>query len=151
MDSIIAPVVLSATALVSNLMSSAKNARELAKLSSDSDLKVAIGEMLSDIIEVKLRVSDLDDENRALKAQLLLKASLTRTSEFGYWFKDGDVGDPLCPKCYEGRGMLIYLPAAERLDRGILRVCRECKHMFWEREFASDNRSNEQGISWMGR
>ena len=133
MDSIIPPAVLSVASLVSNVLSSAKAAKELAKQSGDAELKERIGELFDSILDVKERVLELDEENRKLREQLAEKTQVERTSEFGYYFAQDDP-DPLCPKCYESARKLIHLTAAQRSNGGVVRDCRECSFQFWEVE-----------------
>jgi len=87
---------------------------------------------LSNVLEMKIKILELDEENRKLKEQLNQKGSIKRESRTGFYFKDEAMDDPLCPKCYEGDGKLIYLPASERWSGGIRRVCRECHSYLWE-------------------
>jgi hypothetical protein len=132
MDSILPTAVLSASSLLNNLLSSAKNARELVKLSSDAALKEQIGDLLEAVLEVKIRVIDLDEENRRLREQIARKQSLTRDSTFGYW-KSADDPDPVCPKCWEGAGKVCFLSPIEMTDSGATRrSCRQCEHQYWE-------------------
>jgi hypothetical protein len=69
--SIIPPVVLTVTLLVGGLVSSAKTARELPKDTSNHELKAAVSDLYDDVLSVKARVVDLDEENRALRESYL--------------------------------------------------------------------------------
>jgi hypothetical protein len=131
MDSILPPAVLSVASLVSNVLSSAKAAKELAKQSGDSALKEQIGELIDSVLEVKQRVLELDEENRSLRQQLAKKAAVRRDPQFGYYFAEGDA-DPFCPKCYESSAKLVHLTQSEPWSGGIRRNCRECRDTFWE-------------------
>lgn len=131
MDSIIPAAVLTVSTLVNNALTSAKTVREVAKQSQDSALKDQISDLYDAIIDIKARVLEIDEENQQLRAQLAQRASVKRTSEFGYYFVASDP-DPHCPKCYEGSGKLIHLPASERWSGGIRRVCIECHQPYWE-------------------
>jgi len=71
--SIIPPAVLTATQLVGGLIASAKTARDLAKDSSSHELKAAISDLYDEVLNVKERVLDLDEENRSLKSELARK------------------------------------------------------------------------------
>jgi hypothetical protein len=102
--SIIPPVVLTATQLVGSLVASAKNARDLAKDSSNSDLKAAISDLYDDLLSVKERVLDLDEENRKLRAQLEQKDEVVGPfNPHGYFYKKTDDAKekPLCPRCFQ--------------------------------------------------
>jgi rubredoxin len=113
-------------------VSSVRAAKELAKDSSDTELKERIAEVYDSFLDIKDRVLDLDLENRTLKEQLAKRATFKRTSEFGYYFADGDP-DPYCPKCYEGAGKEIHLRKAIHTSGGrVTRGCRECGYSFIE-------------------
>jgi hypothetical protein len=131
MDSIVPHAVLTVTSLVNSALSSVRAAKDLAKDSSDTELKLRIAEVYDSFLDIKDRVIDLDLENRRLKEQLAQRANFKRTSEFGYYFADGDP-DPYCPKCYEGTEKEIHLPKASNRAGGFMRVCRECQHAFVE-------------------
>lgn len=131
MDSIVPHAVLTVTSLVNSALGSVRAAKELAKDSSDTELKERIAEVYDSFLDIKDRVLDLDLENRTLREQLAKRATFKRTSEFGYYFADGDP-DPYCPKCYEGAGKEIHLPKASDRVGGFMRVCRECKHQYVE-------------------
>ena len=114
-----------ALSLINSTVQTAKTAVELAKNSKDSSLKEAVGEVLDGILDLKIKILDLEEENRELKHKLNKQEVLERKGEFGYWFKSGE-DDPLCPKCYEGNGKLVYLPKSEPWNGGIKRECRVC-------------------------
>ena len=73
MDAIL-PTVISTMALVNSVIGSAKNARDLAIQSENSDVKDAIIGVYDAILEVKNRVLDLDEENRKLREKLATSA-----------------------------------------------------------------------------
>jgi len=87
MDSILPPVVVS---VINSALGSLKNARELAKEHSDSNLKEQLSAVYDHFLELKDRVLQLDEDNRLLKAQLSQKANLTFDAEHGYYFAEGD-------------------------------------------------------------
>jgi hypothetical protein len=122
-----------ALGLATSALSSVKTALELAKKTSDRDLKTEIGLALDNVIDLKLKMYELVEENRSLREQLKQKATITRNSEFGYYFAEGD-SDPLCPKCYEGNGKSIHLSGKNERNGGIRRSCIECKHTFTEQK-----------------
>jgi hypothetical protein len=124
-------VASTAIGLINSTVQTAKTAIELAKHSKDSDLRNSVSEVLNHILDLKAKVLELDEENRSLKQQMSARSELERRSEFGYWFKHGET-DPLCPKCYEGSGKLVYLPKAETWSGGIRRDCRICGDITWE-------------------
>ena len=131
-SSIIPPVVLSVATLVSNVVTSVKNAQDVAKNYGDSELKSAISDLYNDVLNVKERVLELDDENCALRAELAKKGSVTYAAEFGYCFVAGD-SNPYCPTCYEASEKLLHLTASEPWNGGVRRNCRRCRHTYWEK------------------
>jgi len=124
-------VASTAIGLINSTVQTAKTAIELAKHTKDSDLRNSVSEVLDHILDLKAKVLELDEENRWLKQQISARAELERRGEFGYWFKRGET-DPLCPRCYEGSGKLVYLPKAETWSGGIRRDCRICGDITWE-------------------
>jgi hypothetical protein len=128
-----------AVGLANSAFSSVKTALDLAKKTSDRDLKSEIGSALDNVLELKVKVYELAEENRSLREQLNLKAKITRTSQFGYYFAEGDA-DPFCPKCYEANGKLIHLPASKPWSGGIRRDCVECRQTFWEKSMEAKPR-----------
>jgi hypothetical protein len=131
-NSIISPAVISTASLVSNAISSVKNAKDLIKDSQDGKLKSAVGEVLTDVLELKIRLLELDGENRELRQKLEERETLTRTSEFGYYFRQSQPDAPLCPKCYEGEGKLAHLSTPQTLGSGVRRQCHVCEKNYWE-------------------
>ena len=132
MDSIIPAAVVTTLSAVNAAIASAKNARDIAKQSESADVKNAVIEVYDAVLELKNRILELDEENRNLKVKLAQKDSVKRTSEFGYYFKDGEPDDPLCPKCFEGEGKLAYLTRQRSVSNGRLRNCLQCKESYWE-------------------
>jgi hypothetical protein len=124
-------VATAALSLINSTVQTAKTAVELAKKSKDSSLKETVGEVLNGILDLKIKVLDLEEENRELKHRLSKQDELERKGEFGYWFKKGQT-DPLCPKCYEGDGKEIYLPKSEPWSGGMRRICKVCRSITWE-------------------
>ncbi len=70
---IIPPAVSTVAQLISGLVSSANSARDLASKISDHALKGAVSKLCDEILDVKIRVLELDQENRYLKAALAQK------------------------------------------------------------------------------
>jgi hypothetical protein len=121
-----------AIGLINSTVQTAKTAIELAKHTKDADLRQSVSEVLDQILDLKAKVLELDDENRSLKQQIALRAGIERRGEFGYWFKHGE-SDPLCPKCYEETGKQIFLPPSEPWSGRVRRDCRVCHHTYWEK------------------
>jgi hypothetical protein len=86
--------------IVASVVSVLKDARELAKGSSNSELKQAIGDAYKGLLDLRERLLDLDTENRQLKAELEKKTEVEGPiPPFGYFYKRGDRDNPVCPKC----------------------------------------------------
>jgi len=145
------PIIPTAVTMLANVVSTLKNASELAKTSTDFDLKVAIGDAYSALIDLKAKISELDDENRELKKQLAQRATLKRDPRTGYYFKEGESDSPICQRCYEGEGKLAYLSNIIREENGLRRSCHQCDRSFWEQKFSSgQSRRPNDPLSWMG-
>jgi hypothetical protein len=132
---IIPPAVATTVQLVSGAVASAKNAFDLAKASSDRDLKGAVSELYDSLLEVKGRVLDLDQENRDLKAQLARKGDIDGPTEpHGYFFYKDKPDKPLCPKCYQSQpSNIVFLEPIKVNDSGgRYRECLICKRTKWE-------------------
>jgi hypothetical protein len=98
------PSAITISQLISAALSSTKSARELAKDSSDSDLKEQISQIYDSLLELKERVIEQAEENRLLKLELEKKRSIEGPiPPFGYYFQAGDREHPLCPKCFQER------------------------------------------------
>ena len=132
---ILPPAVLTAAQLVGNLVASAKNARDLAKGSSDHELKASISELYDSLIDVKARVSELDEENRRLKADLAKKGQIVGpTEQFGYFFHKDNSEQPLCPKCIQSQpSNAVFLSPSYRHNGGQLRKCPVCSYGNYEK------------------
>lgn len=129
-----------AVGLANSALSAVKSAFELGKKTSDFDLKKHLHTALDDVLELKLKVHELAEENRILRERLEQKDSITRSGEMGYWFKEGET-DPLCPKCYEESGKQVYLPPPQPWSGGIRRDCRVCSEVYWEKPMNLSPRS----------
>lgn len=125
---IIPPVVLTATQIVGGLVASAKTARYLAKDSSNHDLKVAISDLYDEVLNVKERALDLDEENRRLKAELSHKDEIVGPDEAtGYFFYKNRIQQPLCPKCYQtSPSNTVFLGPLHNCNGGQRRTCSVC-------------------------
>lgn len=132
--------------MINSAISTAKNAVDIARASSNNDLKTAVSEVLDNILELKVQVTKLDEENRqfrelnrALEAEIRKRVSVTRKPEFGYYYQEGDAS-PLCPKCYEGDARrLCHLTHSEAIDLSMGRTCRQCGWISLEYRVKSSN------------
>lgn len=136
--SIIPPAALTTVQIVSGLASSAKNAVDLAKASSNNELKGAVSELYDSVLDVKARVLDLDEENRNLKVQLAQKEQIEGPDErFGYFYFKSHPDKPLCPKCYQAiPSQVVYM--GPRRDQ--TRFCPVCNFYVEEGRSSSINR-----------
>jgi hypothetical protein len=119
--SIIPPVVLTATQLVGGLVASAKNARDLAKDTSNHELKAAISDLY-------------DEENRHLKEQLARRDDIEGPFEpFGYFFTKQKPDNPLCPACLQSQpSNAVFLGSLRKYKGGQLRKCPVCGYGNYE-------------------
>jgi hypothetical protein len=104
--SIIPEPILTVTQLVSGVVATAKTVRDLAKDAQNHDLKAAISDLYDDIIDVKARVLELDEENRKLRTQLEQKDDVVGPFDpHGYFYKKTDEAKekPLCPRCLQSQ------------------------------------------------
>lgn len=124
--------VATTASLISNVISSAKSARELAKDTDDLKLKEQISDVYDNLLDLKARVLSLDDENRQLKAQLAQKAAYVGPiAPHGYFYKADDgqkMQHPLCPTCFQKQPQEIgYMTEPKPVRGGIRRRCKLCR------------------------
>jgi hypothetical protein len=132
MDSIVPAAALSVASLVSNVLSSAKAAKEPAKQSGDAALKEQIGDLIDSIIDVKQRVIELDEENRELRKKLEAKAELKWDTKLKLYLAEGDP-DPFCTPCWDSkRNQIRVHPTYYTGGDGILwkYTCNVCRSVF---------------------
>jgi hypothetical protein len=123
-----------AVGLANSAFSAVKSAFELAKKATDLELKREITTAFDNVLELKMKVYDLAEENRSLRELLELKGSIKRDPKFGYWFKEGET-EPICPKCYEGPSTAVrYLSPLVNVPGMIPhRKCNVCDLTYQER------------------
>ncbi|MGD0830846.1 MAG: hypothetical protein ABR907_07885 [Terracidiphilus sp.] len=126
--SIIPQAALTTVQIVSGLAASAKNAVDLAKGTSNNELKGALSELYDSVLDVKARVLDLDEEVRSLKTQLAQREEIIGPDEVnGYFCYKSKPEKPLCPKCYQTvPSNAVYLGPMHTFNGGIRRICRVC-------------------------
>jgi rubredoxin len=120
--------------VISATVATLRNARDLAKDSSNRELKEVIGDAFDSLLDLKERMLALDEENRELKAKLAKKASVTESLlPYGYVYKAEDSAKehPLCPECYRKHEAIHPLPVATPWGDGTRRRCGTCG---WIRE-----------------
>jgi hypothetical protein len=117
--------------LANSAISAVKSAFELSKKTSDLELKHQISEVMDSVLNLKVKIIELDEENRTLRRRLEQKDSIKREPKHGFWLRDGET-EPLCPRCYEGEKHLVaYLsPAVFTDSSGYQRKCNVCGYAF---------------------
>jgi len=144
------PMIPTAVTMLANVVGTLRNASDLAKSSTDADLKIAISEAYSALIDLKAKISELDDENRELKAKLAQKENWKRHSKFGYYIRDEEPDAPICQKCYEGGGKIAYLSAVKQEPGGLRRECIQCNHGVYEVRYPQADTRVRGRRGWMG-
>ncbi len=131
------PGAVSAAGLVNNALNVLKSARELAKETSDTDLKERISEAYDVLLELKERVLTLSDEVRALEAnQRASAAYIGPVPPHGYYYgaDDETKEHPLCPKCYQMEPpRKAFLDDPRLWNGGSRRVCKLCGLFIYEK------------------
>lgn len=145
---LIPPAALTTVQIVSGLAASAKNAYELAKAASNSDLKGAVSELYDSVLEVKARVLDLDEEVRKLKAQLAQREEVEGPDRnFGYFYLKSKPDQPLCPKCYQSaQSNIVNMGPRDERAGGIMRFCPVCNFSVTERANVTINQPMPRGV-----
>ena len=104
-------------------------------------------ELMDEITKLKLEIYELRDENRELKERLDVREKMRMNGPHGYFFQQEDVV-PFCPKCWEGDGKPVHLPAPEDYAAGRGRICRVCKHFYIEAPAPPENIPRQFGGTW---
>jgi hypothetical protein len=121
------------TQVLSGTLSALKNVRDLAKDSSDHELKEKISETYDGLLVLKERLLEMDDEIRDLKAKLAMKASFTGpVPPDGYIYATEDVSHvhPACPRCYQEKAHVYHLVLRRSGGRGY----QQCPNCNWTRD-----------------
>ena len=121
--------------LLSSTLSALNNVRDLARDSSDRELKEKINETYDGLLSLKQRMLAMDDENRELRAKLAQKESVVGpVRPFGYIYRTEDSSHqyPLCPQCFQKEGAISYLTAPRLLAGGPRRECNSCSFKCFE-------------------
>jgi len=148
--SIIPQAALTTVQIVSGLAASAKNAVDLAKSTSNNELKGAVSELYDSVLDVKARVLDLDEEVRALKAQLATREEITGPDEhFGYFYLRSRPNEPLCPKCCQSaQPSPTFMGPRYKQGSYIRRTCPVCNFSHNEDCESGGNRRSIQVGLW---
>ena len=134
--SIIPQAALTTVQIVSGLAASAKNAVDLAKSSSNNELKGALSELYDSVLDVKARVLELDEEARSLRAQLAQREEIIGPdAKFGYFCFKSKPSEPLCPKCYQSApSKVVNMGPRDQRAGGVMRFCPVCNFTVTEQE-----------------
>lgn len=126
--SIIPQAALTTVQIASGLAASAKNAVDLAKSTSNNELKGAVSELYDSVLDVKARVLELDEEVRSLKAQLAQREEIEGPDgRFGYFHFKSKPNEPLCPRCYQSiPSNPVNMGPRDQRASGIMRFCPVC-------------------------
>lgn len=130
------PNIIPVSTVIASVLGSLKNARDIAKDTSNSELRNQINDAYDSLLDLKGRLFEMDEEVRLLKAALAKRAEMEGpVPPFGYLYKNGDHEHPLCPKCYQSKEPVeSYLTPAQPWSGGIRRKCRTCHHFIYEEE-----------------
>lgn len=141
--SIIPQAALTTVQIVSGLAASAKNAVDLAKGTSNTELKGALSELYDSVLDVKARVLDLDEAVRSLKAQLAQREQVEGPdARFGYFCFKSRPNEPLCPKCYQSiPSRVVNMGPRDQRAGGIMRFCPVCNFTVTEEVAQHVNRN----------
>jgi len=144
--SIIPQAALTTVQIVSGLAASAKNAVDLAKGTSNNELKGALSELYDSVLGVKARVLELDEENRGLKTRLAQREEIEGPdAKFGYFHFKSKPHEPLCPKCFQSvPSKAVNMGPRDQRAGGIMRFCPVCN--FTVTEEVRQQEQREQSI-----
>jgi hypothetical protein len=126
---------ISVTQLVSTAISTVKSVRDLAKDSSDLELKGTISDLYDALLAVKDRALEVDEENRSLKAALEEKAKYVGPlPPNGYYYQGEDRSNPLCPRCFQENPPKVgFMDKGQPWGNGqVRRDCHLCRHAIFE-------------------
>ncbi|MGA9673068.1 MAG: hypothetical protein WBQ94_27970 [Terracidiphilus sp.] len=141
--SIIPQAALTTVQIVSGLAASAKNAVDLARGTSNNELKGALSELYDSVLDVKARVLELDEAVRSLKAQLAQREQVEGPdARFGYFCFKSRPNEPLCPKCYQSiPSRVVNMGPRDQRAGGIMRFCPVCNFTVTEEVAQHVNRN----------
>jgi len=129
-----ASAAVTATQMVATVVNTVRAAKELAKDISNHELKDKIGEIYDSLNDLRQRVLDLDEENRALKGEVAKKLDIEGpTPPYGYFYRKDHPQDPLCPTCYQSKeSRLGFMGPQRRSSAGVYRSCHLCGKLIYE-------------------
>jgi len=114
--------------LINNALTTLKSARELAKDTSDMELREKIGDAYDALVDLREHALAQDEEIRQLKRQIEEKAKfLGPVAPQGYYYSvdDREKQHPICPRCFQSEPQRIAFMG--RFDHELnRRVCQLC-------------------------
>jgi len=113
-----------AIGLVNSAFSSVKTALDLAKKTTDLDLKQEVSKAFDNVLELKATVYELAEENRQLSERLKIRETIKRDSRTGNFFKVGEEDTPLCPRCYQGSAQAVVYLQPKSGGEAYCEICR---------------------------
>lgn len=127
---------LATAQLVASVVNTAKAARDLARDTTNHELKEKIGEVYEGLMDLRERLLNVDEENRRLKVELTKRAEIDGpVPPFGYFFDKRHPEDPLCPRCYQAtESRIAYMGPQYSLNGSVRRDCRLCAFVVREQE-----------------
>jgi DNA-directed RNA polymerase subunit M/transcription elongation factor TFIIS len=133
---------------LNNTLNILKNAKELAKDSSDTKLKDELSNLYDSFLTLKEKLLELKDANVDLQRQLTVRETIQRDSKTGFFFREGET-DPLCPTCYQKDGLVFHLDKGRTWDGGaVTRFCKSCKNSHTEVQGADVPRTHIVRSQW---
>jgi hypothetical protein len=143
--SIVPQAALTTVQIISGLAASAKNAVDLAKSTSNNELKGAVSELYDSVLDVKARVLELDEEVRSLKVRLAQREEIVGPDvRFGYFCFKNKPNEPLCPRCYQSvPANVVNMGPRDQRAGGIMRFCPVCNFYVTEQQAHHVNRTTD--------
>ncbi len=149
--------LVTTTSIVSGAIAALKTARDLVIATSNSELRDQINQALEAVMDAKLRLIEIDEENRQLKAALAKKEEIVGPiPPFSFFYRKSDTSQqhPMCPRCFQSeRPVEHYMssPYTSRDDGSVSRHCRMCGHQVYERTGQEQSLPpfNPSDNSWM--
>ena len=140
--SMIPQAALTTVQIISGLAASAKNAVDLAKSTTNNELKFAVSELYDSVLDVKARVFDLDEEVRKLQTRLAQREEIVGPdAQFGYFYFKSKPDEPLCPKCYQSvPPNPVNMGPRDQRAGGMMRFCPVCNFTVTEERARNVNR-----------
>jgi len=118
--------IVSTLGLVNSAIDAAKKAVGIAKDLDSLELKGQVGEVLNAVLDLKVRLLDIDEENRSLKAKLEASEHIKFDPASGLFFKKGET-IPLCPKCFQGTEHLQVYISPKKSNNVSYHFCNVCR------------------------